>query len=1066
MSGSDDAIASVSLSPLEEDADRLVEAAESNSDVATAIGEMEMTLSDGVRKVAELEGILRGIAESVSRFEELGGSQHQDGTNGGAFMYTRSYDDGADPVTDRIVGAINDFRKAVEERAESEKSRTSSVTRTISESARQLGDAVTTDYGARFDELMKEQRREWQARRDQDDWVRDQMREMGGPLGAIGEIAESAGSKISSLSALLETLLKKGFNVAALSPAIGDVIKSFLPGTYARLEEADAEKGFAERALREIYGSRSAQAESERTPEQQDEADRSNIQAAVTASLKREERDLERKRDEYEPVSDADANPEAPDRHAGDAGAGPEDASRGDEDASHDGGTVIDVARQMAQGQQQQEPSSDSSGGILEDVIGHVIGERVSNSSVWKRVSESRLGRRVANSGLGRAITGRSSGQAVAQAASAAPAAASGSGEVAATTAASSAIGGVASALSRLAGPIAGIATAYQAIQTAQDVAQSARDVSIGDTGSADLLQGAGVSSQLAGQRLAVTMTSGMSDEEAKAVQETLHDAGIGYSDTQSYDEAMDFARSMRLSYGMDVGRASRIYVSAVRSGAASMEDLEEAMDKLSETSKETGTSFSTLQDRFEEGMDRLERSGLSGESAVGMATAAAATGSSEYVGLVAGAREQVASNAYLGTVYNSTFDSMLSGAGISSSDLYNSDGSERTDEQGGKWSEYNALRNSSYVMTVMGNLAATGDYKLSNTRIGGKGVADWWDELSSERLDDSAKEEKVSELTQDLNEMQMEGHVSLYSYGYDDIVSIFSNLLGLPDDQKNAEGVARGFVEAAQAQASSNQKYSSESTAEQASAAGLENERNLGATNIGETEDVKFLGLFKMGERPTAESIDAMKGYVSSFYNGDLETWSGTPDAAPDAYYIDGGSGIPNIFDTDTYAPTGETMSDYAYRKQFGEDSPGGTTGITSGLSVLISDADNSSFDMSDDSNSSNEEQLIYASLASEGLIDSDAFGKLTRDERSSLIEQLYDLYESSGTDSWADWVASNRDEITGVTSGYVSDASADGTQSIDVKVYIGDEEVASRYTAYLNKKQDDGGLSSASSR
>ena len=175
------------LSGLEEDADKVVEAAESNEAVADAarkaadaanevaaavdgmrsdvssslkdirasiksmgaaaspIADMQEALETDRASMAEALGVLREISSAMRTFESLGGTQHQDGTNGGAWA---PEDMGAlvDGITGPIVAAINELTEKGKSEAETQRSAVTSTTRTTSEAAVRMGERIDGSF--------------------------------------------------------------------------------------------------------------------------------------------------------------------------------------------------------------------------------------------------------------------------------------------------------------------------------------------------------------------------------------------------------------------------------------------------------------------------------------------------------------------------------------------------------------------------------------------------------------------------------------------------------------------------------------------------------------------------------------------------------------------------------------------------------------------------------------------------------------------------------------------------------------------------------------------------------
>lgn len=683
------------LSGLEEDADKVVEAAESNEAVADAarqaadaanevvaavdgmrsdvssslkdirasiksmgaaaspIADMQEALEADRASMAEALGVLREISAAMRTFESLGGTQHPDGTNGGAWA-PEDMGAFAEGITGPIVAAINELTEKGKSEAETQRSAVTSTTRTTSEAAVRMGERIDGSFARLSDAFSASMRELMDAEQRRHEESMRRIDAVQAASSGIDRAQALAGSAVQ-VENLLRDALRGGFDVRRLAPQLASAIGSAFPAIAEGFEHAENLKALPQKAAQQAAskvrpgdGDEVDRYEVEepapRSPEEQDARDVENVRddAEEQAPRSTEEQDAYRGRDEVEePASRSPEEQDARDvenvrdgvlsalrDHDGEVERSEElEAGREHEEAVSviEEGTesipkavgesvadeVSDSAAQQQQGldagldvAEQPEQAMGFGGSLLERAIGLVSGTRIGKALGRTKVGEKALGIAEA-SAVGKAAgeAGASAvGKAAVGAGAAAGAEAAGSAVAKALGTAGEAIGG---AVSKALGPIGLALTAYEGVQAALDIGQGLANASISQTGRADAVQGASISAQLGAQRAAATMTSALTDDQAKSIQDTLTSSGMRYDD-EDFSEAFEFAKQMNLRYGVDVTQAARQYVDSVKRGTSSTEQLYKSMDLLADVSDRTGQSFESLRDGYQKSVDGL----------------------------------------------------------------------------------------------------------------------------------------------------------------------------------------------------------------------------------------------------------------------------------------------------------------------------------------------------------------------------------------------------------------------------------------------------------------------------
>ena len=663
------------LSGLEEDADKVVEAAESNEAVADAarqaadaanevaaavdgmrsdvssslkdirasiksmgaaaspIADMQEALEADRASMAEALGVLREISAAMRTFESLGGTQHQDGTNGGAWA---PEDMGAlaEGITGPIVAAINELTEKGKSEAETQRSAVTSTTRTTSEAAVRMGERIDGSFARLSDAFSASMRDLMEAEQRRHEESMRRIDAVQAASSGIDRAQALAGSAVQ-VENLLRDALRGGFDVRKLAPQLASAIGSAFPALAEGFEHAENLKALPQKAAqqaaskvrpgdgdevdrydveepsprskenqdaRDVENVRDEVEEpDQRSPEEQDARDVENVRDGVLSALRDHDGEVERSeeleagREREEAVSVIEEGTESIPQAVGESVADEVSDSAAQQQQGLDAG--LDVAAQPEQ-------AMGFGGSLLERAIGLVSGTRMGKALGRTKFGEKTLGMAGA-SAVGEAVVeaGASAvGKAAGAAGAAAGAEAAGSAVAKALGTAGEAIGG---AVSKALGPIGLALTAYEGVQAALDIGQGLANASISQTGRADAVQGASISAQLGAQRAAATMTSALTDDQAKSIQDTLTSSGMRYDD-EDFSEAFEFAKQMNLRYGVDVTQAARQYVDSVKRGTSSTEQLYKSMDLLADVSDRTGQSFESLRDGYQKSVDGL----------------------------------------------------------------------------------------------------------------------------------------------------------------------------------------------------------------------------------------------------------------------------------------------------------------------------------------------------------------------------------------------------------------------------------------------------------------------------
>ena len=304
------------LSGLEEDADKVVEAAESNEAVADAarqaadaanevaaavdgmrsdvssslkdirasiksmgaaaspIADMQEALETDRASMAEALGVLREISAAMRTFESLGGTQHPDGTNGGAWA---PEDMGAlaEGITGPIVAAINELTEKGKSEAETQRSAVTSTTRTTSEAAVRMGERIDGSFVRLSDAFSASMRDLMDAEQRRHEESMRRIDAVQAASSGIDRAQALAGSAVQ-VENLLRDALRGGFDVRRLAPQLASAIGSAFPALAEGFEHAENLKTLPQKAAQ--------QAASKVRPGDGDEVDRYEVEEPAPRS--------------------------------------------------------------------------------------------------------------------------------------------------------------------------------------------------------------------------------------------------------------------------------------------------------------------------------------------------------------------------------------------------------------------------------------------------------------------------------------------------------------------------------------------------------------------------------------------------------------------------------------------------------------------------------------------------------------------------------------------------------------------------------------------------------------
>ena len=162
---------------------------------------------------------------------------------------------------------------------------------------------------------------------------------------------------------------------------------------------------------------------------------------------------------------------------------------------------------------------------------------------------------------------------------------------------------GVASFGSKLLPIVGAAATAASALGTLNNQAIESSRFAINATGEDDPILGARLRAQLATQRNVSAAFEGLDASKAQTIQNTLINNGV---DVQSanFNEGYNFSSDMVVKYGMDAGKAAKMYAEAVQYGTMTVQDLDKTMENLAKTARNTGKSFNQMKDAYDKSVN------------------------------------------------------------------------------------------------------------------------------------------------------------------------------------------------------------------------------------------------------------------------------------------------------------------------------------------------------------------------------------------------------------------------------------------------------------------------------
>lgn len=874
------------LSGLEEDADKVVEAAESNeavadaarkaadaaNGVAEAVDEMRGDVSRSLREIggslksmgaaaspiadmqsaleadrasmAEALGVLHEISSAMRAFESLGGTQHPDGTNGGAWA-PEGMGELAEGITGPIVAAIKELSEKGKSEAETQRSAVTSTTRTTSEAMNRVGERIDGSFARLSDAFSASMRdlMDAEQRRHEESMLR--IDAVQAASSGIDRAQALAGSAVQ-VEGLLKDALRGGFDVRRLAPQLASAIGSAFPALAEGFEHAENLKALPQKAAQQAaartrpgddaqdasqasggdaYHDDGGDAEGaptrdpeerdarddgdepvSRSPEEQDSKDVENVREGVLSALRDHDADVERDeeldagKEHDEAVSVIEEGTESIPQAVGESVA--EESSEAAQQQQQGIPTGLDAATQPEQ-------AMDFGGSFLDRAIGWASGTRIGKALGRTRFGEKALG--MAGASAVEKAAGEAGASAVGKAAGAE---AAGSAVAKALGTAGEAIGG---AVSKALGPIGLALTAYEGVQAALDIGQGLANASISQTGRADAVQGASISAQLGAQRAAATMTSALTDDQAQSIQDTLASSGMRYDDAD-FAEAFEFAKQMNMRYGVDVTQAARQYVDSVKRGTSSTEQLYKSMDLLADVSDRTGQSFESLQEGYESAIKDL--TDTTGSSSLANAIANAvlkAGGTVEDVSAQANREKIISDNEFANPELQENLDNAasqimnpLTGEKFTSysemKSVYNS--KELSDDENARKSlgdkigniRNNAIRKTTESFKDVFISEQSDTQKYIGTYIGGRTLGDlMFGDISD--FNNKNKDEKIEEIVSSLSELPETE--SYYQFTEQEVKSILREFfkndgnanLNSDDTREFAEGLVDALI-------------------------------------------------------------------------------------------------------------------------------------------------------------------------------------------------------------------------------------------------------------------------------
>lgn len=309
--------------------------------------------------------------------------------------------------------------------------------------------------------------------------------------------------------------------------------------------------------------------------------------------------------------------------------------------------------------------------------------------------------------------------------------------------------------------PIVGAAaTAASALGTIRDEWNASGRAAVNMTGEYDPLLGAQLRAQMATQRTMGSVFDGLDAKDAQTIQNTLIDSGVNFQ-SDSFDEGYNFSSDMVVKYGMDAGKAAKRYAEAVQYGTMTVEDLDETMQALAKSAKDSGKSLEQLNEEYDNSVKEWSRvTGNLGEAYVMAsetvkAAAEAGVGASSYSGFASSQAALVdTDNPLHREMVADDFDQYVQYT--MEANGY-SDISEIPDDVLNKLRD--AAIRSAGAKLAFGDMKYTVNpemgLKIDNTKIGGKTLDDW---LKDERFSSDNKNERndaIEELAAGLDRLQ-----------------------------------------------------------------------------------------------------------------------------------------------------------------------------------------------------------------------------------------------------------------------------------------------------------------------
>lgn len=492
------------------------------------------------------------------------------------------------------------------------------------------------------EELVQARQENREAKRAQDEYLRDFQKKLEGvdKWGQVADRFDTIGGGINSLGNLLETVFKNGFDIPKLLPQLQNVLTSFFPNAMA---DMDAERKRQQQAIDDAMEDEKlrVQEERRRVEKAAERAARNTPQSEFGGRDENADDSRPRENDAaHEAPSERGASselPVAPDNGEPERTVSLSDESieavkEGSKEGVKEGSSEVEGDRQRREfetGENEKERQKmvetarqiDAEREVRQTAEAvpqvrrqppQVQGETATRSVEARTVESLAEGNDLADVAkevaVGAAVDtfvekGRRTATPAAPEAAgeAIDVVADGAGKLAGT------VGRAVSGLGKLLPVVGGIATAASALGTIRDQAFESGRVAMNLTGENDPVLGSYLRAQMATQRTMSATFDGLDAKDAQTIQNTLINNGVNFQ-SDEFDDAYRYSSDMVTQYGMDAGKAARRYAEAVQYGTMTVEDLDETMQALAKSAKDSGKSLEQLDNEYEKSVQKWEK--------------------------------------------------------------------------------------------------------------------------------------------------------------------------------------------------------------------------------------------------------------------------------------------------------------------------------------------------------------------------------------------------------------------------------------------------------------------------